>query len=84
MRVVYQLQCSMASPNLKRPLSSRPRQRGSPETSKIMELDRGQTVFVFSVEGMVTLKLSSSATLDAVPRPPYRARDPRLLRLKEA
>ena len=59
--------CSMASPNLKRPLSSRPRQRGSPKTSKIRELDRGQIVFVFSVEVIVTLELASSATLDAVP-----------------
>ena len=57
----------MASPNLKRPLSSRPRQRGSPETSKIRELDREQIVFVFSVEGIVTLKLAFSAILDAVP-----------------
>ena len=30
---------------------------------------------VFSVEGMVTLVLAFSATLDAVPRPPYRARE---------
>ena len=74
----------MASPNLKRPLSSRPRQRGSLETRKIRELDRGQIVFVFSVEGTVTLKLAFFATLDAVPSPPYRARYHNLLRLKDA
>ena len=74
----------MASPNLKRPLSSRPRQRGSPRSSKIRELDKGQIVFVFSVEGMVTLELASSATRDPVPRPLFRARDHRLSRLKEA
>ena len=61
----------MASPNLKRPLSSRLRQRGS---HKIRDLDRGQIVFVFSVERMVTLELAFSATLDAVPRPLFRAR----------
>ena len=64
----------MASPNLKRHLSSRPRPRGSPKTSKIRELDRGQIVFVFSVEGIATLKLAFSATLDAVPRALFRAR----------
>ena len=64
----------MASPNLKRHLYSRPRQRGSPETSKTRELDRGRIVFVFSVKGMVTLDLAFSATLDTVPRPLYRAR----------
>ena len=56
----------MASPILKRPLSSRPRQRGSPKISKIRELKRGQIVFVFSVEGIVTLKLAFSATLDTI------------------
>ena len=61
--------CIMASPFLKRPLSSRLRQRGSPKTSKIRELDKWQIVFVFSVEGIVTLALAFSATLDAVPRP---------------
>ena len=40
---------------------------------KLRELDKGQIVFVFSVEGMVTPKLALSATLDAVPRPPFRA-----------
>ena len=74
----------MASPNLKRPLSNRPRQRGSPETSKTRELDRGQTVSVFSVEGMVTLELAFSATRDAVPSPLYRARYHSLSRLKDA
>ena len=32
------------------------------ETSQIRELDRGRIVFVFSVEGIVTLKLAFSAT----------------------
>ena len=57
----------MDSPNLKRHLFRGPRQRGSPETSKIRELDRGHIVLVFSVERIVTLKLSFSATIDAVP-----------------
>ena len=74
----------MASPILKIHLSSRPRQRGSPESSKIKELDRGQIVFVFSVEGTVTLELAFSATPDAVPRPLFRARYHSLLRLKDA
>ena len=74
----------MASPILKRHLSSRPRQRSSPETSKTRELDRGQIVFVFSVEGTVPLELASSATLNAVPRPPYRARYHSFSRLKDA
>ena len=74
----------MASPNLKRSLSSRPRQRGSYESSKIRELDRGQIGFLFCVEGIVTLKSASSATLDAVPSPPYRARYHSLSRLKDA
>ena len=53
----------MASPNLKRPLSSRLRQRGNSETGKIRELDRGQVVFVFRVKGIVvTLELAFSAT----------------------
>ena len=72
----------MASPNLKRPLFSR--QRGSPETSKIRELDRGQIGFICSMEGMVTLELAFSATLDAVARPPFRARYHHLSRLKDA
>ena len=74
----------MASPILTRPLSSRPRQRGSPKTSKIRELDRGQIVFVFNVEGIVTLELAFSATLDAVPRPLFRAHYHSLSRLKDA
>ena len=74
----------MASANLKRPLSSRPRQRGSPETGQIRELDRGQTVFVFSVEGIVTLELAFSATLYAVPRLVLRAHHHSLLRWKDA
>ena len=74
----------MASPNLKRPLSSRLRQRGSPESSKIRELDRGQIIFVFSVEGIVTLELAFSATLDGVPKPLFRARYHSLLKLKNA
>ena len=74
----------MASPNLKRQLYSRLRQRGSPETSKTRELDRGQIVFVFNVEEIVTLELAFSATLEAVPRPPYRALYHSLLRLKDA
>ena len=48
----------MASPNMKRHLLSRLRQRGSLKTSKIRELDRGQIVFVFNVKGIVTLKLA--------------------------
>ena len=56
----------MVSPILKRPLSSRPRQKGSHESSKIRELDRGQIVFVLIVEGMVTLELAFSATLNGV------------------
>ena len=74
----------MASPNLKRPLSSRPRQRGSPETSKTRELDSGQIAFVFNVEEIVTLELAFSATLNAVPRPLYRAHYHSLSRLKDA
>ena len=76
--------CITASPILKRPLSSRPRQRATHESSKIRELDRGQIVFVFSVEGIVTLELASSATLDSIPSPPYRARYHSLSRLKDA
>ena len=57
----------MVSPNLKRHLFRRPRQRGSPETSKIRELDRGQIVFVFSVEEIVTFELAFSVTVDTVP-----------------
>ena len=74
----------MASPNLKIHLSSRPRQRGSHKSSKIRELDSGQIVSVFSVEGTVTLELAFSATLDAVPSPPDRTRYHRLLTLKDA
>ena len=74
----------MASPNLKTPLSSRLRQRGSPETSKLRELDRGQIGFVFSVEGIVTFELAFSATVDAVPRPLFRAHYHSLSRLKDA
>ena len=74
----------MASPTLKRPLSSRLRQRDSPKSSKTRELDRGQIVFVFNVEEIVTLELAFSATLDAVPRPPYRAHYHSLSRLKDA
>ena len=59
-------------------------QRSSSKSSKTRELDRGQTVFVFSVEGMVPLGLAFSATLDAVPSPPYRAHYHSLLRLKDA
>ena len=54
------------------------------ESSKIRELDRGQAIFVFIVEGFVTLELTSSATLDTVPSPPYRARHPSVSRLKDA
>ena len=64
--------------------SSNNQERGSHKSSKTRELDRGQIVFVFSVEGIVTLKLASSATLDAVPNPPYRARYHSLSRLKDA
>ena len=74
----------MASPNLKRFLSSRPRQRGSHESSKIRELDREQTVFVIHIEEIVTLKLAFSATQDAIPRPLFRARYCSLSRLKGA
>ena len=74
----------MASPNLKRHLFSRLRQRGCPKMSNIRELDRGQIVFVFSVEGIVTLELAFSSTLDAVPSPPFRARYLSLSRLKDA
>ena len=59
------------------------RQRGSPETSKTRELDRGQIAFVFSVEGTVTLQLAFSATLDVVPRPLLRACYHSLSRLKD-
>ena len=74
----------MVSSILKRPLSSRLRQRGSPETSKTRELDRGEIVFVFNVEEIVTLELAFSPTPEAVPRSPYRARYHSLSRLKEA
>ena len=70
----------MASPILKSHLFSRLRQRGSPKTSKTRE----QIVFVLSVEGIVTLKLAFSATLDAVLRPLFRARYHSLSRLKDA
>ena len=74
----------MASPNLQRHLFSRLRLRGSPQTSKMRELESGQIVFVFSVEGIVTLESAFSATLDAVPSPPYRACYHSLSRLKDA
>ena len=74
----------MASCILKRHLSTRPRQRGHPETRKIREMGRGQIVFVLSVEGMVTLELAFSATVDNVPSPPYRAYDHSLSRLKDS
>ena len=45
----------MASPNLKRPLSSRLRQKGSHESSKIRELDREEIALVFIVEGIVVM-----------------------------
>ena len=48
------------------------------------ELDRGQIVFAFGVEEIVTLKLAFSATLDAVPSPPYSALYHSLSRLKDA
>ena len=54
------------------------------KATKIRELDRGQIAFVFSVERIATLELAFSATLDAVPSPPYRARCHSLLRLKDA
>ena len=63
---------------------SRLRQRGSPEINKIRELDPGQIEFVFSVEGIVTLELALSATLDAVPSLLFRARYHSLSRLKDA
>ena len=44
----------------------------------------GQIAFVFSVEGIVTLKFAFSATLDIVPRSLFRARYHSLLRLKDA
>ena len=53
-------------------------------SSKIRELDRGQIVFVLIVEGIVTLKLAFSVTVDGVPSPPYRARYHSLSRLKDA
>ena len=48
------------------------------------QLGRGQIVFVFSVEGIFTLKLAFSATLHASPSPLFRAHYPSLLRLKDA
>ena len=74
----------MASPILKRHLSSTQRQRGSPETSKIRNLDRGQIIFVFSVQVIVTLEVAFSATLDAVPSPLFRAHYHSLSRLNDA
>ena len=56
----------------------------SHKSSKIRKLDRGQIGFVFSVEGIVTLESASSATLDAVRSPPYRARYHSLSRPKDA
>ena len=52
--------------------------------SQNQRADRGQIVFVFSVEGIVTLELAFSATLDVVPRPLFRARYHSLSRLKDA
>ena len=69
---------------MKRPLPSRLRQRGSPETSKIRELDRGQIVFVFSVKGIISLDLASSVILVTVPSPLFRVRYHSLSRLKDA
>ena len=54
------------------------------QAHKIRELDRGQIGFVFSVEGIVTLKSASSATLDGVPSSPYKAYYHSLSRLKDA
>ena len=45
---------------------------------------QGTDCICFSVEGIVTLELASSATLDAVPSPPYTACYHSLLRLKDA
>ena len=54
------------------------------QSSKTRELDKGQIVFVFSVEGMVTLELAFSATLDAVPSLLFRASYHSLSRVKDA
>ena len=54
------------------------------QSSKIRKLDRGQSVFVFSVKGIVTLVLAFSAALYTVPRPLIRAHYHSLLRLKDA
>ena len=54
------------------------------KSSKIRELDGGQIGFVLSVEGIVTLELAFSATLDAVPSPPYKACYHSLSQLKDA
>ena len=51
---------------------------------KRQELDEVQIVFVLSVEGIVTLELAFSATLDAVPRPLFRAHYHSLSGLKDA
>ena len=48
---------------------------------KQQNLERGQIVFVFSMERIVILKLAFSATLDAVSSPPCRARYNSLSRL---
>ena len=69
---------------MKRYLYSRPRQRSSSKTSKIRELGRGQIVFVLIEEGIVTLELAFSATLDVVPRPLFRTHYHSLSRLKDA
>ena len=73
----------MASCILKRHLFSRLRQRNY-KTSKVRELDRGQIVFVLSVEGIVILELAFSATLDTVPSPPFRACYHSFMRQKDA
>ena len=44
----------------------------------------GQIVFVLSVEGIATLKLAFSTTLDAVSSPLFRAHNHSPLRLKDA
>ena len=84
--VAYFASCMffMSSRILKRHLSSRSRKSGSPETSKTRELGRVHIVFVFRVEGIVTLELAFSARLDAVPSPLFRAYYHSLSRLKDA
>ena len=50
---------------------------------QIQGAGQGQIVFVFSVEGIVTLELAFSATLDVAPRPLFRAHYHSLSRLKD-